>query len=301
MNVLRRPRILVACLFGGGLVLSAYIFAPDSTADQLPDSRLEAVVGKAPERDFIPVTDADKDGIPDWQQSLIDAQQLQEVNVSSTTTPDDSAVTPDTLTGEFARTFTKDIIQSKLYGTLDKNKQGLVENAASALQSRAAPTPYSETDLTLSTDTSTGALRAYGNRIVGISFTHSVPEDTRDVLTIMRDATANDDQQALDELTPIINAYQGMLTDTLTTPVPNSLSAQHLQLVNAYLLLVTDIKGMQQYEQDPLKGLIYVRSYSDDLDNLNQALIQLFTVISSKGVKFSANDTASRLIKVTTQ
>jgi len=293
-NVFNRPRILVACLMGVSLVSMAILFSPENIVSDLPDHRLEAVVGDAPERNFIKVTDENNDGIPDWKETLVKAEELP--TLSKTQNTDVADKESETLTGKFALDFTEDVMLSNIYGTLDKNKPLLIENASQQLAAEITPELYTYTDLTVTSNDSLEALKTYGNRIASISFEHSVPEGTRDALEIIEEVGLTNNREMLGELKPIISAYSGLMESTLKTAVPKTVLDEHLALVNAYLFMYEDVEAMNYFFADPLKSLMHLYRYPDDSSAVGAAIINLYLKLDELGVRFDQNDTTSRLL-----
>jgi len=278
------------------LVSLAFIFAPREATSQFPDQRLEAVVGKAPERNFIKVTDANDDGIPDWQETLAEAEKLPTLQTDQSAGV--ASEEPETLTDKFALSFTKDVMQSNMYGTLDKNKSLLINSTSQQLSTEIEPDFYEYTDLTISPNNSQTTLRAYGNRIAAISFNHSLPESTRDTLEIAKEIGLTENKELLDELQPIITAYKGLLDDTLNTPAPEKVLEEHLALVNAYLLMYEDTASMNDFFTDPMNSLLHLYRYQEDSANLISAIKNLYLKLDSLGVKFDETDITSKLLTI---
>ncbi len=107
--------------------------------------------------------------------------------------------------------------------------------------------------------------------------------------SILAQALEMNDPEILIRLIPIRESYEHILADSLLIPVPQSLAEVHLDLVNTYEAILTDIRAMEQAFADPLYTLARMKRYEDDALALVYAFANILIEIKASGVIY-AND-----------
>lgn len=273
-----RPSIAIAFVFGLILVVSAFALSRHNESQFVNTPTLTNK--NTATRTFIDVGDNDKNGIPDWQDSL----SIPTINLDDVATK--------TKTAEVAIALASNSLNSS---TTPKTKTDLSVEIASINKD----TTYTPSDIVTIDDNSDSALRTYGNAVAAITFTYSAPAGTRDELTILNSAFVNDnDPTILAELDPIIISYQQMRDAMLKTPVPSSLIKEHLSLINVYQALLTDITAFRAVFSDALPAMTRFNRYPADANALYTAISNLYLKLNENGIQWSDNDIASKFIRI---
>lgn len=248
-------------------------------------------VVQAPKRTHIEVLDSNKDGIPNWQDELRENEPL--VLNEATSTPYEA---PESLTGTFALRFFEDAVRAQNYGAFGMTNEELVAEATQTLAEEAQDELYTEADLTIDPNTDPLTLKAYGNAVAAIILSQSNTSDSEAV--ILQDVLRYNDPQRLQDLEPIAQSYDIMVTGMLALSVPQSYSEEHLNLVNALSAIREDIRGMQLLYEDPLYTLLRMKRYEDDALGLSNAVLNLFnTLYLEDSIHWNEHEPAAQLIR----
>ncbi len=248
-------------------------------------------VTKAPERSAITTTDSDKDGVPDWEESL-QAKVFETIDTPTSTilVSDEPYEPPTTFTGKFSEAFFKDYLQGKINGEDFSDPTAFVGTAIQAIEQNTASKQHAIAELTIVPD-SEESIRTYGNRVAEIIQSNSIGNEN-EALILQRALQANDPEM-LKALEPINAVYTKMIEESLQMPVPQSLAFRHVDLLNAYEAILTDIGAMQVAFTDPLFSLARVKAYQKDAEALYTALKGIADFLSLRDVIFMSEEPGS--------
>lgn len=267
-----KKRIAGAFLVGALLVTMAFLVSQkNSDAAQSGG----ALVVAAPPRTYIDVEDMNKDGVPDWQDMLIQTDPVVIPQASTTYTE------PDTITGKFALNFFKDFARAKTFGMFGNSDEELVQEATDALLAQGVDELFTEKDIIIHPLSDTESLRSYGNKVAQIILAH--PREGDSEALILQDALRYEEPERIEELKPIALSYTTMVKNLLETPVPEPYTKQHLDFINALSAVREDIRGMELIYEDPLYTLVRMKRYEDDVLGMSNALTGLFMKLYQTG------------------
>ncbi len=278
-------------MIGVALVVGAYILATFGAKDtpRTLDATNAVVVAPAPERQYIPTQDSDGDGLRDWEEALVRENGTVSLNQEPDYTP------PDTLTEQFGIAFLQDTIRAKGYGAFGDSEEEVVQKAVNSLAEQTADPLYTAADITLTTDNSNESIMRYGNRVAMIIIENST--DSENEAVIMQNALTLNDPALLTELVPIANTYRAMRDEMLVTEVPTDLVQEHLDLINVYQAVLSDVEAMQQAFSDPLLTMMRMKRYPDDAAGLFFALQNMYTALVKTEAPFTLDDPAALFLK----
>jgi len=272
------PRIALAFVVGLAMVGGSYMLSRASKAESLNDELV--VVTKKPVREFIPVSDTNKDGEPDWQDSLA----INTVNLNGENS--------GTKTGELA------IELATLASATGSDPDQIFSAVGDELLKVSVDEEFTKTDINISYDNSEAALRSYGNNIAAIALDNAPPKGTEDELTILNRALVRKDPNVLKSLSPTITSYERMIEAMLETPVPSSMVREHLSLLNVYQAILNNIKSFQGVFSDALPAMMRFRRYQADVEALYVALNLVYITLRDRGIEWGPNDRASDFITI---
>ena len=286
------PRIFGATVVGLMLVIGVYIETQNSIVPANQIGQLK--VGNNPSaRSYIKTTDHDGDGVADWRQALRVTDPLELQNVSTST-----YVTPETVTDQFAVQLFSKMLESKSYGDFGATPEDIIEEAHQSLVTQAKDILYYEKDIKILSTSSPESGRVYANRVAQITLEFGMPIDTRDEIDILDQAVKENNPDILKELEIITNSHAGTLDALLNTPVPTHLVKEHLDLINVYQALLTDLEAMQTAFDDPIFAILRLKRHQDDMIGLYHAFINVFTVAAETGTRFEVGDIALELVTI---
>lgn len=270
-----------------GIALIALVVTYKSlTSTQVPPGTLAIVAKDAAPRSFIKTSDEDGDGIPDWQETL---QRTDPVLITLAST---TYKTSDTLTDQFAVDFFQDMVRSKNYGVFGDNPDELVTHVSEQFKDAATDVFYGAKDIVVDQDTSQAAIRNYANAMAAIVLAGTVPVNTPNQAEIMQQAFATNNPAALAQLDVYIDVFDTMIESFLITPVPSTYVKEHLDLINIYLAINNDMKGMRLAFEDPLLAIVRIKRYQEDASSLYVALLNMQKKTVEDNVVFQQNDPA---------
>lgn len=263
------------------------------------------VVTQAPVREYINTTDSDGDGVKDWEEDL-QANLFEAIDPIS----DDASTTsepyepPTTFTGKFSEAFLQDYLGSKMAlgdpeATLtDEQKLGMVGDAVKAIEANTKSKRYTQLDINI-VPNDLESMRDYGNRITAIILAQPSPESKMSEVFILEEALKNNDPTRLAELDIIAAGYRTIIEETLRVNTPVAFVRAHLDLLNAYEAILTDIRAMRLAFDDPLLSLARVNKYKEDGEAMATSLQTISKLTIDNSVTYSRNETGAMLYQFT--
>lgn len=281
-------RVLGAVMIGVALVAAAFVVSRFGAAPQPQaviqntDPSVSVVAASAPQKQYIPTEDSNGDGIPDWQELLI---QSDTIELAETVTYEE----PETLTDQFAVEFFEGYVRNKGFGEFSNDPETIVQTASADLVAQARDALYSESDITM-TVSSPEAIRAHANAIATIIAESALPAGTPNEVDLMEQVIATNNFELLVALDPIITNYDGMITKMIATPVPTQAVKEHLDVLNAFQAVHNDIVAFQEMNVDPLYSLLRLQRYQDDVQGMVVAISNLFNQARAIGAPLQSTD-----------
>lgn len=283
-------RIGVAGVVGILIVLGALYVSSNLPEKTLPEEPVS--IQKPVTRGSVEITDVNKNGIPDWEDSLED--KIIDLIIVATSTEgvgtSETYIPPTTFTGKFSEAFLQDYLEGKMSGEDFSDPTAFVEGAISSIEQNTLSPKHTRGELTL-IPTTPEILREYGNELVSIMTRHS--KTTESELAILSRVLETEDEALLAQLKPIEESYTATIADTLGMPVPDMLAREHVELLNAYEAVRLDLEAMQQLYTDPLYALARIRIYESDIQSLSSILKTIGGIIDDNGIIYSREESGS--------
>jgi len=284
-----QKRISAAVIFAAALICVAlFLRADNSTPSQ---AQVVAIVSAAPERNVIAVEDQNGDGVPDWQEAL----QVTEA-LAITGEADEHYKAPETLTEQFALEFFQDMVRAENYGAFGDSPDELVASAASTLAGSATDELFAIEDITVTTNTSKETLAVYGEQMAHILFTYS-EETAENEADILLQALRNQNKEDLKKLDKKIITYGQYVEETKKVLVPRNLTREHLNVLNSYQALLSDIIAMRNAFDDPMLTLLRMKRYQEDAQGLYASLNILYQKLIDQGATWEPGSAAYSLMQ----
>lgn len=281
------PRIFGAFLIGLAFVGGAYVMSNFSqpTTPTMP-ATVAATAGRI-ERSYIPVIDADGNGIEDWREEFV----LQESIILPTVTEEIAYEAPTTLTGQISQQFFESVLRTRISGGIGPTEQDVVARTADTVARLAVNDGlYNTHNVTVIPD-SNQAIRDYANAM-GRSISANDLNNYENEITIMQRAMQYEDKTEIARLIPHTSMYKALRDEAVVIPVPQSLLKEHLDIINTYHALYKNLSDMQLAFDDPMLALMRIKRYKDDATGLGNALVNMFNALTPYAGLFTADDPA---------
>lgn len=247
--------------------------------------------------------DADADKVPDWQEGLFGLDPTKKETTPGT--PDSVAIEKlKSAGGDLAETIEKANLEEKnltatekfsreLFATIVAASQnGALNEAAidrltSSLAEKVQDTPprkvFSIFDMKIINDNSVQAFKNYSNALINIY--RNYPSTKYTILDVLQEFIVDEenvDAGVLVKLDPIIKEMKGVMEKKIKTPVPQSISILHLNVINSYERVVENLSDIRLYDTDPIMTLGGISNYQKNINQLGLDLNALASAISQK-------------------
>jgi hypothetical protein len=247
------------------------------------------VVAQVPSRSYIETRDSDGNGVKDWEENL-QARIFETVSVPTSTPTgeiEEPYTEPATLTGRFSEAFMQDYLQGKMEGVDYSDPSAFVANAVAAIEQNVRSKTHTRLELSLM-ESSPEALRAYGNDIGDIVKRNSINNENE--AFILQKALSSNNPDLLKDLEPIKRVYAQIIQETLAMEVPLEMGEAHVNLLNSFEAIYTDITAMQSAFTDPLFALARIKEYEDDALEMFNAFKAIADFLDSNNVTYAKDE-----------
>ncbi len=211
-------------------------------------------------REYVPLSDADNDGIPDWQEELLG------VHASSTATT--SIATPDDPVENFGGA----VMQSLVSGYLSLKEYDqytpergelLAERLAAEVRAPVIFVPHTESELTLVADTGEAQILRYRSDM-RTALAPMVDLSAEPEFSLYARYVSTNDRAWLDQLSAVAVRYRTAESAALQVEVPMSAKEVHLRAINALGKYTETLERLVRFADDPIASLALLRTYNED-------------------------------------
>lgn len=264
----------------------------DTDHDSLPDWE-EAVRGTDPKN-----ADTDGDGTLDGEEARIGRDPNKPFPNDSLLSKENEAFIADLLSVASSTNITDDISQrlfaqyaSALNKTGSADEQTQEAIVADALARSKIPLhgkTYTPSDLTIVPDTREN-VRAFANQSILAIIGHPNASLTNTVV-VFGAAMDTGDKRSTAAFPILGKEYQELAKELLVIPVPNSYSAEYLQIINSYEKGGAAFEDMRFHEKDPVRALSGFANYVQMMRISIDMLTALAQKITGSGILFNATE-----------
>lgn len=275
-------KILGAIVLGCALVAGAYTLSTFGEGKSLP-----AGVGQAsaPDRVAIKVEDKDQNGIEDWRDTFLATEPIF-LNTATS-----SYELPTTLTGRLSINFFQNYVNARTSGPIGRSNQELIDDTTSRVVTEVTDKIYDTRDVSILETWTDTDIKNYANTMGGILL-NSKASPVENELYILKDVVVYGKKERLPELSAIATDYGMYRDESLDTPVPKLFLKQHLDLINVYNALHSDLRAMSVVNVDPVLALMHVKRYEDDALGLAMGLTNMNDELKPYSQLFNEGDPA---------
>ena len=286
---MKHTKVLVTLIVCVGLVSSLFIFTRQRSSEASPRT---TSLNTPQNTEKKPEVDSDNDDLKDWEEVLVgtdpqnpdtdgdgtsDGDEVAQgrdpkkagpndkVTVENLIAPQTVTLGDRTLTEQVAQDFFGKYILAKQQNIpIDQNTAlKIADSVVQNTSANANYTLYKPTDIKTSSDTSVSAKEEYASKLSSIINKNS-PRNTPSELAIIATALESQKEYDLLKLDLIITAYNAIIQDTLKITVPKDALFDHLVYLNALSRIYTDISGMRDILNDPVKGYAAFSRYQEN-------------------------------------
>ena len=286
--MLGNRKIIGSFLIGFALVAGSYVLT-NFGKNRSPEiaATVYTVATATEPREYITVSDANNNGIEDWREEFVPTAPLVLDSNAGTSTPYEI---PATLTDQVGIQLFQSVLRAKASGKVGPSQTELIQTTAERLKGSVQDIIYKTADVTIVPSTPE-AIRTYANTLAQIITNNDVP-DWENELEILNRAVTTNNPEELTKLIPLIEMYKKLRDQTLSTSVPSDLIKQHLDLINVYQALYSNLNDMQLVFSDPIVTLLRIKRYQDDATGLAAAFKNMYSAILPYAAVFQPNDPA---------
>ncbi len=301
MGVFSNQKVLGSIIIGFAMMAGAYLvnnFGKTPFISFENKRLLEVANANSALRVAIPVSDSDNDGVEDWQDSLIKNDPLV---INSGKDKNESYTPPDTLTGKAGVKLMSDFLLSKTpAGIINPNiktdKQDIAGQVADAVILESLPDKvYDLSDIVILKNWDGNDVRNYANSIVNIlkKYDSNIKNDKPGVTVMFSEMLNNiEKDKRKHQFAEFVKSYSNYIREALELPVPEFMAQNHVNLINSFGVLRTDINAMLEYEKDPMLAIVRFRSFTDDAVAFFYSMRNIYTMIKPYDSYFKPDDPA---------
>jgi len=191
---------------------------------------------------------------------------------------------PTTLTDTFSKTLFQQYLSTR--GNTPPTQAEIVKFVEDGVQklhqSQVVPDAYNLGQVRVS-GSGSDALLAYSSAVEAVLTRHTVKQDRSEIL-YLTDAVEKGDSSALKKIAEIGKAYTAIAQELITVPVPKEAAVGHLALANALAHLGDVITDLSVFSSDPLRTMVALGDYPEEVDALAHAFSNLLVVYNAENV-----------------
>lgn len=165
---------------------------------------------------------------------------------------------------------------------VNQTAEDLVTSSFNAEQ----PKIYTQKDLHIISASDEQTLKQFSSSVTDTIDSYTAKESEA---SIIQEYLTNSDSAILKRLDPIISTYKRMVAELLSVPTPQVMAADQLQIINAFSSLLFAAQSLQISDSDTVKGLAGVTMHVNGTQQVTNALENMNTTLSDKGVILTVN------------
>lgn len=222
-------------------------------------------------------TDADQSANDNkWRDTLVVVPSRTPVALlGAEYTQSGATTTTDYITNEFVANYARAQVDKGAVPLDDTDVQNIVQTISEKTRAIDTVKQYSEQDLTV-VPASTSTLTTYRNEVTDTLniFAQKIKVDD---LVFVAKALDDKDASQLAPLADNIGNYETLVGELLTIPIPRTVLAFHLSLLQGYANMLAGVTDMQEIITDPVRGMRGIAKYNNGAGLIDTAVAMLRT------------------------
>jgi len=190
-----------------------------------------------------------------------------------------------TQTERFSRQLFSTVTSLSENGVMDQTMvDQMSDSLAEQIKNIPAKKIFLPSDIKIINDDSARAIKNYEDAMLNIQKKYPDKGNVFDILQrfVIDEKNATVDSNVLLELDPIIAQTQNTINAILKISIPRSLSALHLNFLNAGEILMENISDMRLFDTDPILSLGAMSKYEENIASFQSALTSLMNAVNKK-------------------
>lgn len=209
---------------------------------------------------YIPVSDADKNGVPDWQDELLRGRTAT-TSLSASSTSEDPVAR---IGGSVLNSLVDGYLSLKAYNEYTPTRgEELAETIARNLKAPAIFVPHTESELTIDAGASRERILRY-RADMRAALLPMVDFQAEPEFALYARFVATGDAAWLDKLSETAVRYRDAEKNALAVSVPASAISVHLRTVNALSKYTETLERLVRFANDPIASMALLRTYNED-------------------------------------
>ncbi len=271
-------KILSVIVLSGATILATWLIASAPSQTSISSAQKGQVYSIS--RDEIKTNE-------DWKKILTNITEASSTVVNLTQNKGDDTFDETSLTGQMSRDFMSEYLLlkkgNKTLTQADINK--IINDVSSAPQySQTQAAVYIASNLHVIYQNDKATSEKYKQNINLILKTRSLQIKDNPVWILdyragqpqSVSASVNQSEDAvLGRLDAVTSVGQSIISDLLNVSVPSDAVSIHLSLLNAFSHLLSDVQSMRLITSDPVKAMVGLSQYTNDISNFNAILESL--------------------------
>ena len=242
--------------------------------------------------------DTDKDGIPDWEESLWSTDPYNS-DTNSDGIGDDTEITREkakkeaaggleenenlTQTDKFAQELLATVVALNQAGEMDQvTADKLGSSLAEQIENSTPRKVFLLSEIKTTTDGSAQAFKNYYEELASLQEKYPLKES---VIDILAESMANNDGievSVLAKLDPIIKQVKAITDGMLKMNTPQKIASLHWELINNFQQIEENLNDIKLVDTDTVVAFKAISQFGNNTEKLQNSIDQLLLVIKQK-------------------
>lgn len=263
--------------------------------------------------------DADRDGLPDWKESLWgtdvnnpdtdrdgtkDGEEVRKKRNPLVAGPNDTAIVATRTAASSSDAVRKtDLLMREVFASIlaldkaqsltEENLQSIITETINRFAIQLSP-EYTTKDVKKGTETIT-AIRAYGNAVAKViqkeatALANQNPDENE--IALIYEIAELKNYEVLPRLIPHAARHESAAEELSRLTVPPSATALHVALMNRYARMASAFRSMALFQEDPFAIILWLNVYKKEMDGTGSLMEGFRSYFKSRGVEFKEGET----------
>ncbi len=214
---------------------------------------------------------------PNWQNEIDGVtEDIQPISTSP-------AESSGTLTDNLSVSLMSNYLSMKQSGTFDSQKaQNLLDSSLQYFDS-SYNLPVKDPSFTTISDNGKQSIQKYGEDL-GTVFKANTPAQPKNEIQILTAVANSRSTEKLAEIDEILSVYNQIEVDLTKVSVPATFTKSHYDMIKGLRGIVAGLTEMKGVASDPIKSLVSVKTYRENVDLFQNAYLSTRAYIYKQNI-----------------